>query len=44
VSSTDTIATGEPVRAADLLMIAEQLEAATGPYPLGGFAYDRLLI
>jgi len=32
--SADQIATGEGVRAADLLVVAEQLAAALGPYPI----------
>lgn len=32
--SADQIASGEGVRAADLLVVAEQLAAAIGPYPL----------
>jgi hypothetical protein len=38
--SADLIGSGEGVRAADLLVVAQQLGAAIGPYPLivGGFA------
>jgi len=36
--SADQIASGEPTRAADLLFVAEQLDAALGPYPPVGFA------
>lgn len=32
--SADLIASGEGVRAADLLVVAEQLAAAIGPYPV----------
>ncbi|QOK24269.1 hypothetical protein IGS73_07985 [Janibacter indicus] len=32
--SADQIASGEGVRAADLLVVAEQLAAAIGPYPV----------
>lgn len=32
--SADLIGSGEGVRAADLLVVAEQLAAAIGPYPL----------
>jgi hypothetical protein len=34
VVSSDQIASGEPVRAADALVVAKQLDAAIGPYPL----------
>lgn len=33
--SADFIGAGEPVRAADMLVIAEQLDAAIGPWPIG---------
>ncbi|MFD7161333.1 hypothetical protein ACFV9C_42575 [Kribbella sp. NPDC059898] len=36
--SADLIGSGEPVRAADMLVVAEQLDAAIGPEPPGGFA------
>lgn len=32
--SVETIEAGEPLRAADLLVMAEQLDAAIGPYPI----------
>jgi hypothetical protein len=32
--SADLIGTGEPARAADLLVVAQQLDAAVGPYPI----------
>ena len=32
--SADLVATGEGVRAADLLVVAKQLDAAIGPYPI----------
>lgn len=32
--SADHIGSGEPLRAADMLVIAEQLEAAIGPRPI----------
>lgn len=32
--SADMIASGEGVRAADLLVVAQQLDAAIGPWPL----------
>jgi hypothetical protein len=31
--SADFIGSGDPVRAADMLVIVEQLDAAIGPYP-----------
>jgi hypothetical protein len=34
VFSADVIGEGEPVRAADMLVVAKQLDAAIGPYPL----------
>jgi hypothetical protein len=34
VVSPDQIASGEPVRAADALVVAKQLDAAIGPHPL----------
>jgi hypothetical protein len=34
VISPDTIEAGEPIRAVDALLVAEQLDAAIGPYPL----------
>lgn len=34
IFSADTIGTGDPVRAADLLVVAEQLSAAIGDPPL----------
>jgi hypothetical protein len=36
--SPERIASGEPVRAADVLVVAEQFLAALGPEPVGGFA------
>ena len=33
-SPPDQIASGEPVRAADALVVAKQLDAAIGPHPL----------
>lgn len=36
--SADMIASGEAVRAADVLVVAHQLDAAIGPRPVGGFA------
>jgi hypothetical protein len=39
IYSADQIGSGDPVRAADLLFVAEQLDAALGPEPIGGFAY-----
>lgn len=33
VISPEQIALGEPIRAADALLVAEQLDAAIGPYP-----------
>lgn len=36
--SADFIGMGEPIRAADMLVIAKQLDAAIGPEPPGGFA------
>jgi hypothetical protein len=33
VISAETIRLGEPVRAADALLVAEQLDAAIGPRP-----------
>jgi hypothetical protein len=38
IYSADQIGSGDPVRAADLLFVAEQLDAALGPEPIGGFA------
>jgi hypothetical protein len=38
IYSADQIGSGDGVRAADLLFVAEQLDAALGPEPLGGFA------
>lgn len=32
--STNFIGAGEPIRAADMLMVTEQLDAAVGPYPV----------
>lgn len=32
--SADVIGSGEPIRAADMLLIAEQLDAAVGPWPI----------
>lgn len=32
--SADFIGAGEPIRAADMLVVAEQLDAAIGPYPV----------
>ncbi|HEY5986254.1 MAG TPA: hypothetical protein VIV12_07760 [Streptosporangiaceae bacterium] len=32
--SPEQIALGEPIRAADALLVAKQLDAAIGPYPL----------
>ena len=32
--SADVIGKAEPIRAADMLVVAEQLDAAIGPYPL----------
>lgn len=34
IFSADLIGAGEPVRAADLLVVAQQLDAAVGPYPV----------
>jgi hypothetical protein len=34
VISPETIAEGEPIRAIDALLVAKQLDAAIGPYPL----------
>lgn len=34
VLSPEQIASGEPVRAADALLVAEQLNAALGPFPV----------
>lgn len=34
VISPDAIALGEPVRAVDALLVAKQLDAVIGPYPL----------
>ena len=34
IISAETIAEGEPIRAIDALFVAEQLDAAIGPYPL----------
>lgn len=34
IFSADQIGSGEGVRAADLLVVAEQLAAAIGPYPI----------
>jgi hypothetical protein len=31
--SADIIGAGQPIRAADMLIVAEQLDAAIGPYP-----------
>lgn len=31
--SADMIGSGDPIRAADMLVVAEQLDAAIGPYP-----------
>jgi hypothetical protein len=36
--SPDRIGSGAVVRAADLLVVAEQLGAAIGPPPIGGIA------
>jgi hypothetical protein len=36
--SPERVGSGEPVRAADVLVVAEQLLAALGPEPVGGFA------
>jgi hypothetical protein len=33
--SADVIGAGDPIRAADMLMVATQLDAAIGPYPIG---------
>jgi hypothetical protein len=38
IISVEQIESGEPIRAADALLAAEQIDAAIGPYPLGGFA------
>jgi hypothetical protein len=38
VISPEQIASGEPVRAADALVVARQLDAAIGQRPFGGFA------
>jgi hypothetical protein len=34
ILSPEQIASGEPIRAADALLVAKQLDAAIGPYPL----------
>ena len=34
VISPDAIAAGDPIRAVDVLLVAKQLDAAIGPYPL----------
>ncbi|RDI21707.1 hypothetical protein [Lentzea flaviverrucosa] len=34
VISPEQIELGEPIRAADALLVAEQLDAAIGPYPI----------
>ncbi|WP_151484852.1 hypothetical protein [Streptomyces albicerus] len=34
IISADQIALGEPVRAADALLVARQLDAAIGPHPI----------
>jgi hypothetical protein len=34
IISADQIALGEPIRAADALLVAKQLDAAIGDYPL----------
>lgn len=34
IFSADVIGEGEPVRAADMLVVAEQLDAAIGPHPI----------
>src|ERR687892_2356119 len=34
VLSPEQFASGEPIRAADALLVAKQLDAALGPYPL----------
>jgi Asp/Glu/hydantoin racemase len=34
IFSADLIGAGEAVRAADLLVVAQQLDAAVGPYPV----------
>ena len=36
--SADVIGSGESIRAADMLLVAKQLDAAIGDYPVGGFA------
>jgi hypothetical protein len=36
--SPDQIASGDGIRAADILVVAEQLDAAIGPEPPSGFA------
>ena len=33
ILSPEQIASGEPIRAADALLVAKQLDAAIGPYP-----------
>ena len=38
IVSPEQIAYGEPVRAADALLVAKQLDAAIGSYPIGRFA------
>ncbi len=39
VISVEQIESGEPIRAADALLVAEQINAAIGPYPIAvGFA------
>jgi hypothetical protein len=38
ILSPEQVAAGEPIRAADALLVARQLDAAIGAYPLGGFA------
>jgi hypothetical protein len=35
IISAEHLASGEPVRAADALLVAKQLDAAIGAYPLG---------
>lgn len=38
IMSADFIGSGDPIRAADMLVVARQLDAAIGDRPLGGFA------
>jgi hypothetical protein len=42
IISPDFIAAGEPVRAADALLVAEQLAAAIGPLPVAPVAVGRI--